>query len=107
MDYTEIERRIACIEKQLSDVGKYLIDLGQTLKDSPAQVAVGESIQIPNLGWSATIPTNPTSIPLTALDVNLLRSTTEALTEATREREHLLQHLQRMGLQNLAYQPDG
>ena len=49
----------------------------------------------------------PTSIPLTALDVEKLRGIAAALDKVLDERERLIPKLDRMGLQNLAYQRDG
>ena len=75
------------------------------MRDTPTRVTIGASIQIPRTGW-AVEPDPTTSIPLTALDVEKLRGITDALTEVLAERERLIPNLERMGLQNLAYQRD-
>ena len=104
MGYTDTERDIACLEQQLGDIGKMLIELGTVLRDSPTKVAVGTSIQIPRTGWTIVVEPEAASIPFTALDVENLRKITTALANAIQERERLIPNLERMGLQNLAYQ---
>ena len=107
MDYTNTERDIACLEQQMGDIGKLLIELGTALRDTPARVTVGASIQIPRTGWTVAVEPEPTSIPLMALDVEKLRGLAAALAKVLDERERLIPKLDRMGLQNLAYQRDG
>ncbi len=107
MDYMETERNIACLEKQLSDIGKALIDLGTALRETPNHVAVQEVIHVPYIGWTVEYKPAPVSIPLATLDVNNLRSITVALADAMKERDRLLPQLRRMGLQDLAYRESG
>ena len=106
MDYKETETNIACLEKQLSDIGKALVDLGTAWRESPSQVTIQEAILIPRTGFTVAIHPEPVSIPLTVLDVNNLRDIALALAEATKERDRLLAQLQRMGLQGLEYRWD-
>lgn len=107
MDYMETERNIACLEKQLSDIGKALIDLGTALRETPDHVAVQEVIHVPYTGWTPDDNPAPISIPLATLDVNDLGSITAALADAMKERDRLLPQLRRMGLQDLAYRGSG
>ena len=100
-DYSEIERKIACLEKQMGDIGQDLLALGKHLRDSPSSVTVGDRIEVPYEGWSVATQPEPTPIPLTSLSIERLRSLSQELRDATAERQRLCSHLSRMGLGNL------
>lgn len=104
MDYTETERSLACFEKQLGDLGKDLIALGTVLRDAPDQVGVGSALSIPDDRWSVAIPASRHEISPDTFNLDRLYALLQGLAETTKERDRLRGQLQRMGLQNLAYQ---
>ena len=44
-DYTESKRKVACVERQLADIGEGLVQIGTRMKECPGRVIVsGEGV---------------------------------------------------------------
>ena len=101
VEYTENTRHIACLKKQLVDIGEHLVSLGEQLKDSPSSVTVAPNqIQVTRSN-PIVIADYTTAISFTALDRENLRFTLEMLGKAESSRRQLERTLRGMGLEEL------
>lgn len=101
VEYAENGRHIACLKKQLADIGDHLTLLGEQLRDAPLSVAVRESA-IEVTRSSRMVPTDyVTSIPVMSLDKYYLNQIIEELRGAEQLRERLERTLKGMRLEHL------
>ena len=100
-DYAENRRHIACLKKQLSDIGEHLLALGEQLASDPlSMVVTPNEIQVPRRGWMLQ-ENHTTAIPLTVSDWENLQHILELLGKAQKSRQQLEKTLRGMGLEEL------
>ena len=101
VEYTDNSRHIACLKKQLADIGDQLVLLGNKLKDAPMSVTVAPNAIQVTLADRFTAEDHVQAIPLTTLDHAKLQHILSLLTEAQGSRQELDQTLTGMRLPEL------
>ena len=102
VEYTENSRHIACLSKQLSDIGEHLVALGEMLRDDPSPVNVTTThIQMVDHGGFTVGPTPTKAIPVAALDQDALVLVLKELIKAKTSHDRLSAALKGMGLEEL------
>ena len=101
IEYTENSRHIACLKKQLSDIGENLVTLGEQLRDDPSSVTIAPTeilVSRPN----PIVPASyTTTISADELDMEHLKGILEMLGKAQDSRQQLEQTLTGMRLTEL------
>ena len=101
VEYSENGRHIACLKKQLADIGEHLLTLGEQLRDAPLAVAITPN-EIQVTRPSRMAPTDyTTSIPFSVLEKENLQHILELLVSAQQSRQHLERTLRGMRLEDL------
>lgn len=101
VEYAENGRHIACLKKQLADIGEHLLTLGEQLRDAPLSVAVtAAEIQVTRPS-RMVLADYTTTIPFGALDRENLQHILEMLGKAQKARQQLEKTLRGMGLEDL------
>ena len=98
MDYNENCRNIACLKKQLFDIGSHLELLGQKLQNQPNSVTVSSGAVRVSQMHQFVIEEHPTVIPPTDLDPDTLRTLLTSLEKALTAHHQLNNSLRGMGL---------
>lgn len=102
IEYTANSRHIACLEKQLSDIGEQLTLLGQKLKNAPGDItAIDRGFQIPDQSPWQVESGNKITMPFSDFDTAKIREILSELSEAKQDRVKLERTLRGMGLADL------
>lgn len=103
-DYTDSKRRVACLEKELSDIGEHLIQLGTRMKECPERLTVTANEVIYTASNKVVIGSeydSRTAIPPVHLDRDHWAASLAKLRETKESRSVLCGRLREMGLSEL------
>ncbi len=101
VEYTDNQRTIACLKKQVSDIGEDLVCLGKELQNNPTLVSVtSEGVRLP-VSVPVSVDQQFRTMPLTSMDVENLQRILSNLQEAKRQGNRLEDTLRGMRLPEL------